>query len=169
MTALLSRCDGTQVPAGADLSSFPNLGLIDSYKFSLLVFASGCLSALGKPNRSAKRLANFSLPVFGSGGSSLVPVVGFSERWMLPEPGEAQDFSRVFSTTILYSVLGLHGDLSTLWSAGLKIWCSGGPKKSPSTHFDFYPKWNQQTLNAFFSDMHWLCSGMQESIHAACV
>lgn len=119
MTALLSRCEsfnGTQVPVGADLSSFPNLGLIDSYKLSLFVFASGCISAIGKPNRSAKRLANFSLPVFGIGESSLVPTVGFAELWMLPEPEEVQDFSRIFFTAILYSlgVLGLYGDLSLL-------------------------------------------------------
>lgn len=122
MTALLC-CRGTcggggaQVPVGADLSSFPNPGLIDSYKFSLLVFACSGVSAVGKPSRSAKRLANFSLPFLGSTESSLVSAVGFSELQMLPDPGEAQGFCRIFfSTTILYllAVVGLHGDLSTL-------------------------------------------------------
>lgn len=146
MTALLScweTCDGTQEPVGAYLSSFPNLGLIDSYKFSLLVVASGCLSAVGNPNRSAKRLANFTLPFFGSGESSPVRPVGSSELWMLPEPGEAQDSSRILFSAILSSlaVLGLHGDLSTLWSAGFEKWFSKAKKKPTLQHT--FPKSNQ--------------------------
>lgn len=136
MTALFSCCESsTCVTAGTGLSSFPKAGLIATYKFPLCGFTSGCISALGKPRRSAKRLANFSCPLIGSSDSSLV----FAELYILAEPGEARDVSKMFFTAELYSQAGLGLHVPTLWSAGLKIWCSGG-EKNPSTHFGFAPK-----------------------------
>lgn len=127
MTALLSCCESCNGTAGAKLSSLPKAGLIDSYRFNLCVFASGWLSVPGKLSRSAKRQANFSLPFFGSRDSSLIFTVGIPALWMISEPGEV---SWIFiSAPVCSLVLGLHGDLSPLWSAGLKIWCSGGKIK----------------------------------------
>ncbi len=178
MTALLSRCEtcdgGAQVPLGAVLSSFPNLGLIDSYKFSLSV-CSG-VSAVGWPNRSAKRQDNFSLPFLGRTESSFVPAVGFSELRTLPDSGDAPDFSRIFFTVKqhLRTVLGLHGDFSTLRSAGLKIWCSGG-KKNPSAHLDFPNQISKlQLLQQTLTALSQTCDNsahacMQESMHAECI
>lgn len=151
MTALLSCCESCNGTAGAKLSSLPKAGLIDSYRFNLCVFASGWLSVPGKPSRSAKRQANFSLPFFGSRDSSLIFTVGIPALWMISEPGEV---SWIFiSAPVCSLVLGLHGDLSPLWSAGLKIWCSGGKikkKKNKTTYnnFDFCPKSKQQAVAA---------------------
>lgn len=97
MVALLSFCESCDGTAGAKVSSFPKAGLIDSYRFSLCAFASGCLSTLGTLRRSGKRLTNFS-PLFKSSDSSLIFTLGTSVVWMPPE--SATDCKAVFTEMV---------------------------------------------------------------------